>query len=324
MCQIQKKENYKKESSETIRKIGFQSKQTKNSNQLEHSVGCLHAQSFQFEAFLKQTGQTSNLGLNGFLEWFIGFFEAEGSFSHWFDGKEWRFQIEITQKDPKLMYKIKKKIGFGNVTCFCQNNQTYWRYQISKPTHIKTMIFLFNGNLMTNHKYHMFFRFALAFSRLNKIPMHLLKKNPHPVCLSTYWLSGFLEGNGGFWAVQEKTKVRTKLSSGLYVKFYVAQKNEFELLNQIKTVFEISSNVYKLNNGNTSVIYNCLETCELKSLQKIRIYLQTYPFLGQKNCLVKRWIRLIGYKEKDYPFTKKSSQKLTRLVISTKQASLIS
>ena len=324
MCQIKKKENYKKESSETIRKIGFQSKQTKNSKQLEQSAGCLHTESFQFEAFLKQTEQSSNIVLNDFLEWFIGFFEAEGSFSHWFDGKKWRFQIEITQKGPKLMYKIKKKMGFGNVLCFCRNKQTYWRYQISKRTHIQTIIFLFNGNLMTNHKYHMFFRFAFAFSRLNKIPMHLLEKNSHPISLSTYWLSGFLEGDGGFWAAQKKTKARTKLSSGLYVKFYVTQKNEFGLLNQIKNVFEISGNIYQLNNGQTPVLYNRLETCQLKSLQKIRIYLQTYPFLGQKNLLVKRWIRLIGYKEKDYPMTKKSSQKLTRLIASTKQASLIS
>jgi hypothetical protein len=33
-----------------------------------------------------------------FFEWFISFFEAEGSFSSWFDGKRKRLQIEITQK----------------------------------------------------------------------------------------------------------------------------------------------------------------------------------------------------------------------------------
>ena len=312
MCQMQKKQNYKKGSSETIRKIKFQSKQIK-----------IGTESFQFETFLKQTKQTSNIVLNSFLEWFIGFFEAEGSFSHRFDGKKWRFQIDITQRDPKLLYKIKKKIGFGNVTYFYQNKQIYWRYQINKQNHIKTMIFLFNGNLMTGHKYHMFFRFVIAFSHLHKIPIGLFEKNQCPVSLKTYWLSGFLEGNGGFWAAQKKIKAPTKLSSGLHVKFYLTQKNEFDLLNQIKSIFEISGTVYQLNNGDTSAFYNRLETCQLKSLQTIRVYLQTYPFLGQKNILVKRWIRLIGYKEKDYPLTKKSSQKLTRLVASTQQASLI-
>ena len=177
---------------------------------------------------------------------------------------------------------------------------------------------------MTEHKYRMFFRFAIVFSRVNKIPLHLLAKNSHPVSLNNSWLSGFLEGNGGFWAAQKKTKAPTKLSTGLYVKFSVTQKNEFGLLNQIKTVFEISGNIYQLNNGQTPVLYNRLETSQLESLNKIRIYLQTYPFLGQKNILLKQWIRLIGYKEKDYPMTKKSSQKLTRLIASTKQASLIS
>lgn len=79
------------------------------------------------------------------------FFEAEGSFTTWFNKKQ-RFQISITQKDPKLMYKIKISLGFGNVISFTRNNKKYWCYQTSSSKNLKRFILLFNGNLITSKK----------------------------------------------------------------------------------------------------------------------------------------------------------------------------
>jgi hypothetical protein len=297
-----------KESSETTRKTMFQQKNIKNGKK---------SSTFQFAAYFKmRNGQHSS---TDFLEWFIGFFEAEGSFSHWFDGKKWRCQIEITQKDPKLMYKIKKNFGFGHTTFFRRNVTTYWRYQVGKKDHLQALIFLCNGNLVTDHKFQSFKTFVNQFYKCyNEKPIQILEKNQKNISLDTYWLSGFLEGDAGFWAAQKKNSKQIKLSTGLLIKFYVTQKNELVLLNQIRNVFEISTKIYQLNNGDSTMLYNRLETSNLNSLKIIRNYLEIHPFLGQRNVLVKRWIRLLEYKEKDYPLTEKSSQKLRRLVLSTK------
>lgn len=59
-----------------------------------------------------------------FLEWFIGFSEGDGSFT--ISNK--RCYFSINQKDIKILYKIKKNLGFGQVFKYTQNNKTYGRY----------------------------------------------------------------------------------------------------------------------------------------------------------------------------------------------------
>ena len=138
--------------------------------------------------------------------------------------------------------------------------------------------------------------------------------------LNNAWLSGFLEGDGGFFAMQRKLLNKKKLNSGLIIKFYVTQKQEILLLQQIKNLFEISTKLSQIHNGNQLQKYNRLETSNVTSLKLIKNYLQRYPFLGQKQIVIKRWIRLIDYKIKDYPMTPKSTKKLKQLIFSTKQS----
>lgn len=273
---------------------------------------------FNFEQYLKYDipQKISNPNIL-FFEWFIGFFEAEGSFCNWFDGKQHRFNIEINQKDPKLMYKIKKNLGFGNVTCFKGKKGVYWRYTTSSFTNIKRLILLFNGNLITDSKNIKFYTFLKQFNSVYNESIIILKPKVK-LSLNSYWLSGFLEGDGGFFAMRRKILNRKKLNTGLLIKFYVTQKNETSLLNKIKILFNIPGNIYTLHNGDKLQQYNRLETSNLESLKCIKVYLQKYPFLGQRQILVKRWVRLIDYKIKDYPFTYKSNKKLIRLILSTK------
>lgn len=304
-----------KGSSETIREtfISLKKKRKLNNNDLDHGKNLFHFEQYlQFEI----TQQKPN---HLFLEWFIGFFEADGSFCHWFDGKRNRFNIEINQKDPKLMYKIKKNLGFGSVIQFQRNNQIYWRYTTTRLSHIKKFILLFNGNLITEHKNEQFSKFLNKFNEnYNESIMELNSKRL--ISLNNAWLSGFLEGDGGFFAMQRKLLNKKKLNSGLIIKFYVTQKQEILLLQQIKNLFEISTKLSQIHNGNQLQKYNRLETSNVTSLKLIKNYLQRYPFLGQKQIVIKRWIRLIDYKIKDYPMTPKSTKKLKQLIFSTKQS----
>lgn len=308
-------------SSETTRETLKYLQKQKNNYKLENleSLKCLN---FNFKEYLKYGTPEHIPNPNiDFLEWLIGFFEAEGYFCNWFDGKQQRFQIEINQKDPQLMYKIKKNLGFGNVTQFSKNKEFYWRYSTSSFINIKRLIFLFNGNFITAHKASMLYNFIEHFNRVYNTFIIILKCNIQP-SLKSYWLSGFLEGDGGFWATQPENLNlnKKKLNTGLVIKFYITQKNELILLNKIKNLFKIPNKIYKTHNGNTLQKYNRLETCNLESLKSIKTYLQSYPFLGKRQILIKRWIRLIDYKLNDYPFTSKSNKKLKRLVLSTKKS----
>lgn len=263
-----------------------------------------------------------------FLQWFIGFFEAEGSFTHWSDNGRQRFQIEISQKDPALMYKIRTQLGFGNVTSFqyetAQTKKTekitYWKYSIGSAKHLNRLILLFNGNLITFKKQE---QFKLWVEKMNSVyqTSYDIFHRKLTISSQTAWLTGFLEGDGGFWASSNNVVYKAKDSSLSYrirMKFFITQKGEDKLLNQIKTLFQIPTSVYQITNGHSTDKYNRLETNRLSCHQKIMDYLTDYPFLGQRNILIQRWGRLIGYRTKKYPITEKSIKKLKRLIQSTK------
>jgi len=289
-----------------------------------------------------------------FLEWFIGFFEADGCFLKRSDQKQKnRFFIEITQKDVQLMYKIRTQLGFGKVTKIVkQNNQIYWRYSVYDLKNLTRLIWLFNGNLITVKKQKQFQIWVALFNKTHNSDIFFsmcsqaaqaaraARKKPE-ICLKNAWLSGFFEGNAGFW-VQSKDIVRVNkdnfqsYSIGfpkgnnqavkiedfkipfIEMKFYITQKDEKELLNKIKHLFQIPSNIYQITNESVTETYNRLETSLLKSHLLLIQYLTRYPFLGKRQILFNRWKRVLGYRTNKYPITKKSIIKLQRLILNTK------
>lgn len=301
-----------KKSSETTRETLLKQKEFVTVDQQNH---------FNFNSYRKKgTPMHKPLPDKTFLEWFIGFFEAEGSFTTWFDKKQ-RFEISITQKDPKLMFKIKTSLGFGNVISFTRNHQHYWTYQTSSIKNVNRFILLFNGNLITAKKQKQFKTWVELINTTYQT-RHSLLQNSVSVSLKTGWLSGFLEGDGGFYAKSTDFLYKKKDGSLSYIirmKFYITQKGEIGVLNKMKSLLQIPSEIYTITNGHSSQNYNRLETSVLKCHQKIIHYLTIYPFLGQRNVLIKRWGRIINYRIKKYPITEKSIKKLKRLLESTKK-----
>lgn len=310
-----------------------------------------------------------------FLEWFIGFFEAEGCFLKWPDQKQKnRFGFEITQKDVQLMYKIRTGLGFGKVTEIVkENNKIYWRYSVYDLKNLTRLIWLFNGNLITVKKQKQFqiwlaefnkryngeqtlcqtellltnLRFVSQVSNQRSVVMGLqpqksksetalfniptgcqavrspilFSKTKPEICFKNAWLSGFFEGDAGFW-VKSKDIVRVNKddsqSYNIKMKFYITQRDETELLNQIKHLLQIPSDIYQITNGSSNEKYNRLETSLLKSHLLLIKYLTKYPFLGKRQIIFNRWKRVLGYRINDYPITKKSIIKLQRLILNTK------
>jgi LAGLIDADG endonuclease len=256
-----------------------------------------------------------------FLEWFIGFFEAEGCLLKWpyKNGKN-RFGIEITQKDPQLMYKIRTRLGFGRVVKYSLNTQTYWRYYVHDLKNVIRLIWLFNGNFITEKKREQF-KIWIYDINVEKNQSFGVLKPTSKISVTNGWLSGFFEGDAGFWVKPNNIIRINKDDSRSYnikMKFYITQKNETKLLNDIRGLFHMPWPIYEIQNQSLKK-YNRLETGLLQNHLLISEYLTKYPFLGKRYILFHRWKRVLGYRINKYPITKKSIIKLKRLILSTKQ-----
>ena len=219
------------------------------------------------------------------------------------------------------MYKIKKNLGFGQVTQFSKNHKTYWCYKTNNEKYLKSFIYLFNGNLVSNHKKKMIEKFVINYNKIYDTQFIVIFNNNIVPSFKTAWLSGFLEGDGDFYVISNNIIKVNKDGSKTYnfnLKFYITQKNELFLLNNIKKLFEITTNIYQINNGKMPYKYNRLETSKLKCHLLVIEYLEKYPFLGKRKITFSRWKRLLGYKINKYPITDKSILKLKRLIYSTK------
>ena len=253
----------------------------------------------------------------GFLIWFIGFVEGDGSFivSNVKSKNRKRLFFCINQKDAKLLFKIKKKLGFGNVLAYKQNNQTYYRYSTSSFPNVRKLIHLFNGNLLLDkvnfrfqkwvHEYNL--HIALVDSTQNRI---LIKNRKPSLDLKSSWLAGFIDADAGFYARL------TKQNSGNYrlkMKFYITQKQELETLNKIKYLFmadplnELSTlqkqkNEFSDRGLSELYIYHFksdyyrLEMTKASHLFNLIDYLTNYPLQGNKKIVFIRWKRIFQNK----------------------------
>ena len=82
---------------------------------------------------------------NKFIEWFIGFFEGDGSL---YITPEGYLEFKITQSsnDVKVLFFIKKTLGFGSVQKQSKLSNTHY-FRVRKKEHIFILINLLNGNL---------------------------------------------------------------------------------------------------------------------------------------------------------------------------------
>jgi hypothetical protein len=201
-----------------------------------------------------------------------------------------------------------------------KNNQIYWRYYVQDFQNLTRLIRLFNGNLITIKKEKQFQNWVADFEQRYNYNIIFLEKKPS-ISVQNAWLSGFFEGDAGFWVKPKDFILVNKDNSRSYnikMKFYLTQKDEKDLLNQIKHLFNIPSDIYQITNKSSTEKYNRLETSQLKSHLLIIEYLENYPFLGKRHIQFHRWKRVLGYRTKDYPITEKSIMKLHRLILSTK------
>lgn len=201
----------------TIFKIGTSETNTQN------NLNSRRAQ-WVFSSFYSNSVEHKNHFLTKDLQWFIGFFEGGGSFAAYSTDKRSKYKahkIIIKQKDPKVLYFIKKLLGFGKIKKY----GNYYSYIVGDAQSIYRLIQLFNGNLILNKTNLRFDYFLETFNQRPKIPANTTRIFSRPqFSLNSGWLSGFTDAEGCFNYYPIRDQIR----------YILDQKDELEVLESIK------------------------------------------------------------------------------------------
>lgn len=225
-----------------------------NRTNLSSSSETTREKSFNFKV-LKAVDPT-------FLTWFIGFSEGDGAILCYRN----KPLFVLTQKERKVLIRIKDTLGFGLV----KDYKGYSRYYVTNLNDLKTLTILFNGNLLLNHRKTQLKHWCNVFN----IPV--CNSIPH-ISLSDSWLSGFTDAEGCFTFALENRKDADKLRVRL--RFLLDQKNEENSLKLIKSLFSggfvslrspVSKNVFRYT----------INT--FKDIDKVITYFTTFPLKTKK------------------------------------------
>ena len=281
-------------------------------------------------------GTANNQPSIRFLEWLIGFTEGDGSFQL---VKQVRPFFVINQKDPQVLYLIKKTLKFGSVIKIkaTENVGEHYRYGVHKLHHILQLIYLFQDNLILSktrarfdlwiENYNLLCDQRDTLKKSNSLSLAKVQIHPsltpslpnlHLFTLTSGWFAGFIDAEGGFYASLTASD-RHYLNLRLRVKFSVKQKGEKKVLEKIITLIrdvcgDISGpKVYDVK-GKPGT-YNC-ELTKLTHLHAIAKYLDVFPLLSrQKKLVFVRWKRVIN-RQRPKSSNDKVIKRFNRLVAS--------
>lgn len=246
-----------------------------------------------------------------FLFWFIGFSEGDGSWivSNCYDKRINKSYLRtffiINQKDPKVLFYIKKQLGFGTVK---KLNSGYWRYCVTSLKGTKILINIFKNNLYltkTNDRFKLFVQaYNSRVSIEESVNIELIKQNSE-LTLNNGWLAGFIDAEGCF-----SVTVKNML---IHLRFSISQKDSSNIIIQLKNLLN-SGSVSKGDNNIISYYYSSTNP----KIYKLIDYLEEYPLKSNKNIDFVRWkkirIRLIDGLLNERLKNRRSKMRLKRLI----------
>lgn len=221
----------------------------------------------------------NSLDLNSdFKYWFIGFTEGDGSF---IINKNGYLEFKVTQSsiDAQILFYIKKELGFGSVRVQDKNNKTH-HFRVRDQKGILKLIYIFNGNLLTEKKNNQFKLWLEAFNKAYKMDIKLIQSNNTPT-LANAWLSGFSDSEGCFTISVVK---RSETYNQVQVRYILSQKQELELMTKIAALFDGKVSHLKSYDG-----YNM--TVNLSKLRKVISYFNSYSLKTKKYINYFNWLK---------------------------------
>lgn len=226
-----------------------------------------------------------------FLEWFVGFTEGGGSFV--VNNKTNRVAFCINQKDPKVLYYVRKNLGFGQV----KEYGTYFRYSVTKKEYLHALIRLFAGNLIlekTNSRFAAWVKSYLVYYVTTPDVIDLVLQRPPGLRLSlnTAWLSGFIDAEGCFDGRWRNNKQQT-----LRLRFSIRQLGEPAMMTSLKklafSAYKSGTGVYwgSITAAETLQTFTVDTQCNIPLLSS---YLNKFPLRSIKHIAFYKWQKLFN------------------------------
>jgi cytochrome c oxidase subunit 3 len=259
---------------------------------------------------------------NEFLEWFVGFTDAEGNFNikitgltnNTYKNVQFTFQICLHKDEEQVLNYIMNTLKCGHIS---RSNDRINYFVNDKNSLLHVIIPIFDYVNLNSSKYHHYSLFKKAIS-LIKDKSHLLGKGKleiiecqrnmqnmsgkwvpssinNKINITKYWLIGFIDGEGTF-------------STNKYVPRFKLENHikELELYNKIKEYFNVgnvmltSPRINRVNSNPTVV----LEINKIKELREVLI-----PLIHESNNILLKslksedfslWLKLIDIYFKGY------------------------
>ena len=253
-----------------------------------------------------------------FLQWFVGFSDAESTFAINPKLKKdkitvssfcFMFKIVLHQDDIDVLRHISSELGIGNVSL----HKDECRFSVTKKEGIELLILIFDKYNLNTTKYLDYLDFKKAFNiyfnrdknsrpdsikneilelknKMNTNRIHFDRPENYKITITNSWLLGFIEGDGSLFVRRDTfIPVFSIKLSGVQIDVLLEIKKFLE--NSLG--FDMYS-LYKLKNSSTIAVTTVKATNNSKSSAAITIknvnLLQNYflPFLDRMKFLTKK------------------------------------
>ena len=249
------------------------------------------------------------------LTWFIGFTEGDGAIQTYGEGKRTRFVL--TQKESKILYEIQYKLNIGVVKHFPQGksgkNNDFYRLIVDNPSHILLLAFMFNGNLVQEHRIK---QLSLWVNALNNRYGHQtiqLNDTPVSITLQDAWLSGFTDAEGCFNVSITKN---SRYTLGHVVKMrYMLDQKDIDILNKVCEIFGFGKVSLRSSTDN---VYRFTAT-GFKVLNNVIAYFNLFPLKTKKDLSFQKWLNIHNLISKKIHLT---DEGLSKVKVMQKQINL--
>ena len=225
------------------------------------------------EQYFKNTGKEAP-DCN-WLVWFIGFSEGDGAILT-YDG---RLRFVLTQKESSILRHIQKVLGLGKLHDF----NHYSRLIVEKKQEIRLLYYLFNGNLVIEHRKWQLNQWQKVLNKEFNLKLELIHRSLLP-SLSDAWLSGFTDAEGCFNVNIEK-RSNTITKHRVIIRFLLDQKETQNLFLHIRDLFGYGQ--VNLRSKTNNIYRYHVNT--FKGLITVRNYFLTYSLKTKKKESFDKW-----------------------------------
>ncbi len=284
---------------------------------------------FSFVKFYKHISM-DNTPSKKFLEWFIGFFEGEGSWIHRFDNRSKpnrkELYISLGQKEKNILKIIQKTFDFGTIVKKNNSqNKSYWYWCVYSKKDLETLAILFHGNLVLPKRQNQFFKWVKlgqTIKMFDQLPILESCCDTHKVSLKNGWLSGFIDAEGCFYAKIRKSK-KDLSKIGIEQKLHLVQQDvtgyEKLIFEKILTLMKSKSKVHTFSRVRmANSIYIQISIASIDSQKRLIDYLFFYKLRTIKKSSFFKWYILYLYRTNNLMISNYSSKqlidKMTQLV----------